>query len=192
MPTRVALCKVSVVGDNPAPFSDPIVVKVVLEIFECPPMHEIDVKFTWKPIWDFPVDQELDEFEVGPLTTVGKHELLLQSDPPNVSEIPDPTGPTALIISFSYRGQQFLHIGYNAVVTCEGEIPDVFEDATLLRRNLTQSFPKETAIAWDDKREKDKAAERCSDLGSGTPSENSSTASRDDDELQPKKRNKCE
>ncbi|EKG01344.1 hypothetical protein TCSYLVIO_007657 [Trypanosoma cruzi] len=151
MATRVELRGISVVGSNPAPFSDPIVLKVLLELFEKPPVHAIDVKFTWKLIWDFPVDQELDEFEVGPLTTLGVHELTLQSDPPDFSKIPDPTGPTALIISFTYEGREFLHIGYNAVVTCEGEMPDVFVSAEQLSRHLTQCFPKQLSIVWDER-----------------------------------------
>lgn len=151
--TRVSLHSVTALGKCPAPFSDPIAVKVVLEVFGCPPKHSIDVKFTWKPIWDFLVDQVLDEFEVGPLATVGKHELVLHSDPPDVAKIPDPTGPTALTIAFTYRGKQFLHIGYNAVVLCEGEMPDVFEDAAMLSRQLTQCFKKETTIAWDEDHE---------------------------------------
>ncbi|RNF03451.1 histone chaperone ASF1 [Trypanosoma rangeli] len=150
MTTRLVLRDVSVVGNNPAPFSDPIALKVVLEVFEKPPVHAIDVKFTWKPIWDFPVDQELDEFEVGPLSTLGRHELMLQSDPPDFAQIPDPTGPTALIVSFTYMGREFLHLGYNAVVTCEGEMPDVFENAEPLRRHLAQCFPKQLAIVWDE------------------------------------------
>ncbi|RNF03768.1 histone chaperone ASF1 [Trypanosoma conorhini] len=150
MTTRLVLRGVSVVGSNPAPFTDPIVLKVVLEVFEKPPAHAIDVKFMWKPIWDFPVDQELDEFEVGPLATLGRHELTLQSDPPDFARIPDPTGPTALIVSFTYEGREFLHLGYNAVVTCEGEMPDVFETAEPLRRHLAQCFPRQLAIVWDE------------------------------------------
>ncbi|ORC90671.1 uncharacterized protein TM35_000084690 [Trypanosoma theileri] len=149
MTTRVSLCGVSIVGNNPAAFDEPISVKVLLEVFEKPPTLPIDVKFVWNPIWDFPVEQELDAFEVGPLTTLGRHELTLQSDPPDFAKIPDPTGPTALIITFSYDGREFLHLGYNAIVTCEGEMPDVFLDAGQLRRHLTQCFPKQTMIVWD-------------------------------------------
>ncbi|EKF39743.1 hypothetical protein MOQ_000025 [Trypanosoma cruzi marinkellei] len=151
MATRVELRGISIMGSNPAPFNDPIVVKVLLEVFEKPPVHTIDVKFTWKLIWDFPVDQELDEFEVGPFATLGVHELILQSDPPDFLQIPDPTGPTAFIISFTYEGREFLHVGYNAVVTCEGEMPDVFESAEQLRRHLTQCFPKQLSILWDER-----------------------------------------
>ncbi|KEG10752.1 anti-silencing protein a-like protein [Trypanosoma grayi] len=132
----------------------------------------------WKPIWDFPVEQDLDEFEVGPLTTLGKRELTLQSDPPDFAKIPDPTGPTALIISFSYKGREFLHLGYNAVVTCEGDIPDVFTDAAQLRRHLMQCFPKQLTIPWDD----DGDDKNSFGIGDGAHEEDNGNAKHDGDD----------
>ncbi|KAG5481923.1 hypothetical protein LSCM1_05633 [Leishmania martiniquensis] len=151
MPTRVELHKVQVVGANPSKFDDPIRLHVVLDVFETPPTDVIDVTFTWSPVWDFPVDQELDEMEVGPLTTVGRHEFTIESDPPNVLQIPDPTGPTALIVSLKYKGREFLHIGYNITVSCKGDLPDVFTSAEQLSRHLGKCYPKMRVISWDDK-----------------------------------------
>lgn len=149
MATRVELRKVSVTGPNPARIDAPIALKVVLEVFEKLPEHPVDVAFTWSPVWDFPVDQELDEFEVGPFTSLGVHEFALESDAPDFTRIPDPTGPTALIVTLSYQGRQFLHIGYNVVVRCDGEIPDVFTSADPLTRSLERCFPRQSAIEWD-------------------------------------------
>ncbi|KPA77745.1 anti-silencing protein a-like protein [Leptomonas pyrrhocoris] len=149
MTTRIELRKVHVVGDNPTKFDAPIRLHLVLEVFEQVPRDAIDVSFTWSPVWDFPVDQKLDEMEVGPFTTLGKHEFTIESDPPDVSQIPDPTGPTALIISFKYSEQEFLHIGYNVVVTCEGEMPDVFTSASQLTREIGKCYPKLREITWD-------------------------------------------
>lgn len=145
-----------VVGDNPTKFDAPIRLHLVLEVFEQVPCDAIDVSFTWSPVWDFPVDQELDEMEVGPFTTLGKHEFTIESDPPDVAEIPDPTGPTALIVSLKYKDQEFLHIGYNVIVTCEGEMPDVFTSASQLTREIGKCYPKLREIVWDA-REKSEA-----------------------------------
>ncbi|KAL7700782.1 anti-silencing protein a-like protein [Lotmaria passim] len=151
MTTRVELRKVRVVGENPTRFDAPIRLNFVLEVFEQVPSEAIDVSFTWSPVWDFPVDQELDEMEVGPFKVLGRHEFTIESDPPDVTQIPDPTGPTALIISLKYKGVEFLHVGYNVIVTCKGEIPDVFTSASQLSRELGKCFPKLREIRWDTK-----------------------------------------
>ncbi|CAC9473893.1 anti-silencing protein a-like protein [Leishmania donovani] len=149
MTTRVELRKVQVLGPNPSKFDTPIRLHLVLDVFEKPPKDAIDVTFTWSPVWDFPVDQELDEMEVGPFTTLGRHEFTIESDPPNVADIPDPTGPTALIVSLKYQGDEFLHIGYNITVTCEGDLPDVFTSADMLTRHIGKCYPKLRDISWD-------------------------------------------
>ncbi|CAD2212646.1 histone chaperone ASF1 [Angomonas deanei] len=158
MSTRVGLSKVTVVEPNPAGFSEALTLKVVIEIFEKVPNDAIDVKFVWSPIWDFSIDQVLDELEVGPFLTTGKHEFVLQSDPPDVSKIPDPTGPTALLVSFTYHGEEFLHIGFNVVVTCTGEIPEVFTSAELLTRTIGRYHSKFTSIRWDTPEEGEKTS----------------------------------
>lgn len=183
MTTRVELRKVQVVGENPDKFDAPIRLHVALEVFEQPPQEPIDISFTWSPVWDFSVDQELDEMEVGPLTTHGRHEFTIESDPPDVAAIPDPTGPTALIVSLKYKGQEFLHIGYNVTVTCEGEMPDVFTTAEQLTRHLGKCYPKMRDIAWDA------AAPAAGPL---SPSPSSSTGDSEDDGDVPAKRLRIE
>ncbi|CAM37640.1 anti-silencing protein a-like protein [Leishmania braziliensis MHOM/BR/75/M2904] len=168
MTTRVELRKVQVLGPTSSKFDDPIRMHLVLEVFEKPPKDAIDVTFTWSPVWDFPVDQELDEMEVGPLTTLGRHEFTIESDPPNVADIPDPTGPTALIVSLKYKGQEFLHIGYNVIVTCDGDLPDVFTSTEQLTRHIGMCYPKVRHIAWD---EATSAAPSFSDSSSESASE---------------------
>ncbi|KPI89352.1 anti-silencing protein a-like protein [Leptomonas seymouri] len=151
MATRIELRKVQVLGDTPAPFDAPIQLHVELEVFEQVPRDAVDVSFTWSPVWDFSVDQQLDEMEVGPFTTLGKHKFTIESDPPDVTQIPDPTGPTALIVSFKYKSQEFLHIGYNVIVNCEGEMPDVFTSASQLTREIGRCYPRLREITWDTK-----------------------------------------
>ncbi|CCW64953.1 unnamed protein product [Phytomonas sp. EM1] len=149
MTTRIELRKITINGPNPSRFDDSIALKIVLEVFEKAPVAPIDIRFIWSPIWDFPVDQVLDELEVGPLTSLGKHEFLIESDPPDFRKIPDPTGPTALVISFCYLGREFLHVGYNVIVSCKGEIPEVFTSAECLTRHLGRCFTKPKSIFWD-------------------------------------------
>lgn len=186
MATRVELRKIKVLGDNPGKFDAPITLHIVLEVFEQVPTEAIDVSFTWSPVWDFPVDQELDEMEVGPFTTLGKHEFTIESDPPDVTQIPDPTGPTALIVSLKYKGNEFLHIGYNVTVNCEGDMPDVFESAAQLTREIGKCYPKLREISWD-------AEEPHEPLSpSNSSSDESSLDGSDDMEEAPEKRARLE
>ena len=141
-----------VVSSNPAPFDSPFTIQVVLDVLDAHPTDAIDVAFKWSPVWDFDVDQALDELEAGPLT-LGKNTLTLECDPPHIQEIPDPTGPTALLVGFSYKGREFLHLGYNVQVECKGETPEVFEDATQLQRTIGKYYPKVTTISWGEKEE---------------------------------------
>ncbi|CUG91583.1 anti-silencing protein a-like protein, putative [Bodo saltans] len=150
MPTRVELVKVEVIGENPDQFDEPFTLRIVLNVLEDPPKGTVDVKFTWSPIWDFPVDQELDELEVGPLSTIGQHELVLECDPPQLSKIPDPTGQTALMVSLQYNKHEFLHLGFSVETHCIlEETPEEYTDPSTLRRKIGRCFPKATEIAWD-------------------------------------------
>eukprot|EP00796_Vickermania_ingenoplastis_P007545 gene7545-5324_t len=148
MSTRVEFRRAKVLT-NPARFDAPISIQVVLDVFEKPPAEPLDVKFTWAPIWDTVVDQELDELAVGPLAHTGTHELTLESDPPDVTQIPDPTGPTALLLSFCYRGEEFLHLGFNVIVDLEGDLPERFTSCERLTRRISGCVPKQTPIRWD-------------------------------------------
>lgn len=150
MPTRIELAQVEVISSNPAPFDTPFSIRVVLNVLEDPPKKPVDVTFTWSPIWDFPVDQELDELEVGPFSTVGRHDFVLECDPPNIAEIPDPTGPTAMMVSFQYSGKEFLHLGFNIETVCTlPETPETYTDPAVLTRKIGRCFRKMTDIPWD-------------------------------------------
>lgn len=80
---------------------------------------------------------------------MGEHEFTLVCDPPDFSTIPDPTGPTALLVAFTYNGEQFLHLGYNVLVKCTGDIPEEYTSASQLLRSINRCFPKRMAIKWD-------------------------------------------
>lgn len=58
-------------------------------------------------------DQILDSVFVGPVPE-GKHMFVFQADPPNVARIPekDAIGVTVVLLTCSYRGQEFIRVGY--------------------------------------------------------------------------------
>lgn len=58
-------------------------------------------------------DQELDELSTGPIP-VGTHEFVLESDGPNPDAIPSAeiVGVTVVLITCSYKEQEFVRIGY--------------------------------------------------------------------------------
>lgn len=154
MSTRVELRKATAESRS-VPFTSPIKLSVILEVFERAPSKPIDVCFTWSPIWEEPVDQVLDEMEVGPLL-LGKQEFVLESDPPVLADIPDPTGPTALLVTFSYCGRQFLHLGFNVLVEFEGEMPETFAEGDVrLQRRIIGCVPNRKEIQWDAEKDDD-------------------------------------
>lgn len=209
MTTQVHFRKATVIGPNPAPFDSPINLRVVLELQGKPLEDVIDVRFTWSPIWDTCVDQVLDELEVGPLSHSGTHELTLSSDPPRIAEIPDPTGPTALLVSFCYKSEEFLHLGFNILAKFEKdtqrvknrsnagdqitderdeeeeeEIPEIITSSEGVTRHIIEPcFPKHTCI---------KAWETLASKGSGETEENHHEGGEDGAEYQQNKRPKHE
>lgn len=58
-------------------------------------------------------DQVLDSVFVGPLAP-GQYKFVFQADPPNFQAIPpqDVVGVTIILLTCSYRDQEFLRVGY--------------------------------------------------------------------------------
>ena len=99
--------------NNPAKFSDPYKFKVT---FECIAPLPDDVE--WKLIFvSSPVnrdlDQELDDCCIGPVP-VGINAFTFEAEAPDPKIIPkeDVLGLAALILTGSYRDQEFVRIGY--------------------------------------------------------------------------------
>jgi histone chaperone ASF1 len=99
--------------DNPTTFLNPIQFEIT---FECtiPLTQEIE----WKVVYvgsaqTSSFDQILDEIEVGPVPT-GTHKFILQVDPPDPTLIPeaDLVGITVILVTCSYREQEFARVGY--------------------------------------------------------------------------------
>lgn len=109
---KVQLCNITVM-DNPSPFLNPFQFEIT---FEC--IEELKEDLEWKMIYvgcaeSEEYDQILDCVYVGPITE-GKHMFVFQADPPDVSRIPenDAIGVTVVLLTCSYRGQEFIRVGY--------------------------------------------------------------------------------
>lgn len=99
-------------------------------------------------------DQELDSILVGPIPQ-GANKFIFEADAPKPSSIPDIVGVTVILITCSYRGQEFLRVGY--YVNNEYTDMDLINEppespvVTKLYRNILSEKPRVTrfAIKWD-------------------------------------------
>ena len=114
---RPAMAKVHIVNvvvlDNPSPFSNPFQFEIT---FEC--IEDLKEDLEWKIIYvgsaeSEAYDQVLDTVYVGPVPE-GRHMFVFQADPPDPSKIPkeDAVGVTVLLLTCSYRNNEFIRIGY--------------------------------------------------------------------------------
>ncbi|XP_061234327.1 histone chaperone ASF1A isoform X1 [Neopsephotus bourkii] len=111
-------------------------------------------------------DQVLDSVLVGPVPA-GRHMFVFQADAPNPGLIPDAdaVGVTVVLITCTYRGQEFIRVGYyvnNEYTETElRENPPVKPDFSKLQRNILASNPRVTRfhINWEDNSEKLEDAE---------------------------------
>ncbi|XP_078537551.1 histone chaperone ASF1B [Lissotriton helveticus] len=145
-----------VVLDNPCPFANPFQFEIT---FEC--MEDLPDDLEWKIIYvgsaeSEEYDQVLDSVLVGPVPA-GRHMFVFQADAPNCSLIPetDAVGVTVVLITCTYRGQEFIRVGYyvnNEYVDPEfRENPPQKTDFCQLQRNILASNPRVTRfhIQWD-------------------------------------------
>ncbi|XP_034232886.1 histone chaperone asf1-like [Thrips palmi] len=153
---KVQLCNV-VVLDNPSPFLNPFQFELT---FEC--IEELKEDLEWKMIYVGSAeseehDQVLDTIYVGPIPE-GKHMFVFQADPPDVNKIPiaDALGVTVVLLTCSYRGQEFVRVGY--FINNEYNDPELKENPPAqpqfdkVHRNILSSQPRVTRIKinWDD------------------------------------------
>jgi histone chaperone ASF1 len=102
-------------------------------------------------------DQVLDTIYVGPVPE-GRHIFVFQADPPDVTRIPeqDAVGVTIVLLTCSYRGQEFVRVGY--FINNEYSDPELRENPPSkpqfekMTRNILASKPRVTRfkINWDD------------------------------------------
>ncbi|XP_053675236.1 histone chaperone asf1 [Anopheles nili] len=146
-----------VVLDNPSSFLNPFQFELT---FEC--IEELKEDLEWKMIYvgsaeSEAFDQVLDTIYVGPVPE-GRHIFVFQADPPNVSRIPeqDAVGVTVVLLTCSYRGQEFVRVGY--FINNEYADPELRENPPpkplfhKMTRNILATKPRVTRfkINWDD------------------------------------------
>ncbi|XP_053687812.1 histone chaperone asf1 [Sabethes cyaneus] len=146
-----------VVLDNPSSFLNPFQFELT---FEC--IEELKEDLEWKMIYvgsaeSEEFDQVLDTIYVGPVPE-GRHIFVFQADPPNVARIPeqDAVGVTVVLLTCSYRGQEFVRVGY--FINNEYSDPELRENPPAkplfqqMTRNILASKPRVTRfkINWDD------------------------------------------
>ncbi|KIM26612.1 hypothetical protein M408DRAFT_182243 [Serendipita vermifera MAFF 305830] len=109
----IAIRNIEFTSPSQARFSDNYKFKIT---FECMSPLEDDVE--WKLIFvaspdNFDFDQELDDCFVGPIP-VGINSFEFDASPPDPTRIPDDDilGVAAIILTGSYRDQEFVRVGY--------------------------------------------------------------------------------
>ncbi|XP_002740162.1 histone chaperone asf1a-A-like [Saccoglossus kowalevskii] len=146
-----------VVLDNPSPFFNPFQFEIT---FECSDNLEEDLE--WKIIYVGSAesedhDQVLDTVLVGPIAA-GRHMFVFQAEPANTSKIPlaDAVGVTVVLLTGSYRGNEFVRVGY--YVNNEYTDPELRETPPgvplfeKMTRNILATSPRVTRfkIDWDE------------------------------------------
>ncbi|CAG2106730.1 unnamed protein product [Medioppia subpectinata] len=146
-----------VVLDNPSAFFNPFQFEIT---FEC--IEDLKEDLEWKIIYVGSAeseehDQTLDTVFVGPVPE-GRHMFVFQADPPDPAKIPvaDAVGVTVVLLTCSYRGKEFIRVGY--YVNNEYSDPELKENPPTaplfdkLQRNVLATSPRVTRfkIDWGD------------------------------------------
>jgi len=144
------------VHNNPAPFFTPFQFEIN---FEC--LEELQDDLEFKIIYvgsaeTVEFDQTLDQIVVDAVPK-GQFKFMFQADPPDTSKIPadDAVGVTVVLITASYRDQEFVRVGY--YVNNEYEDPEMRENPPSepqfdkLVRQIASDQPRVTKfkINWD-------------------------------------------
>eukprot|EP01090_Pellita_catalonica_P002196 TRINITY_DN11823_c0_g1_i1.p1 TRINITY_DN11823_c0_g1~~TRINITY_DN11823_c0_g1_i1.p1 ORF type:complete len:154 (+),score=16.42 TRINITY_DN11823_c0_g1_i1:73-534(+) len=97
-------------------------------------------------------DQKLTSVLVGPVK-VGVNKFILKADAPNPALIPrdDLIGVTVIMITCSYKKQEFVRVGFyiNNEWQGEEEAPSVITDYSKISRNILISKPRITNFTID-------------------------------------------
>eukprot|EP00056_Hartaetosiga_gracilis_P018045 m.9429 g.9429 ORF g.9429 m.9429 type:complete len:210 (+) comp6349_c0_seq1:55-684(+) len=139
---------------NPAKFTDPLFFRVTFECME--PLHD-DTE--WKLVYvgsaeSERYDQELDSVLVGPVN-VGVNRFDFQVDAPDPAKIPpqELCGVTVVILTCSYKDQEFVRVGY--YVNVDYANPELRDNpppepiVAELERSILDSKPRVTRFHID-------------------------------------------
>merc|ERR1711933_477254 len=142
--------------NNPATFTSSFKFQIT---FDC--VTKLEKELEWKLVYvgsadNEDNDQELDSILVGPVR-VGKNRFIFEAPPPNASTIPedDLLDVTVILLTCSYKEQEFIRIGYYVHNEYEEEIDENDENTKIepnkIQRNILSDKPRVTRfnIAWD-------------------------------------------
>lgn len=142
---------------NPAMFADPLTFEIT---FEC--LSALSQDIEWKVVYmgsseDDKQDQVLDSVLIGPLQ-YGIMRFVLETDGPDFKKVPEDEvlGITALLLTCSYRDEEFFRIGY--YVNNSYSDPELVENPPaeplphLIQRTILSDKPRITRfpINWND------------------------------------------
>lgn len=143
--------------DNPSPFFNPFQFEIT---FEC--IEDLKDDLEWRIIYvgsaeSEEYDQVLDTVFVGPVPE-GRHMFVFQANAPDPTKIPvaDAVGVTVVLLTCSYRGKEFVRVGYyvnNEYTDAEmRENPPSTPQFDQLQRNILATDPRITKfkIDWGD------------------------------------------
>eukprot|EP01060_Flectonema_neradi_P007060 TRINITY_DN1488_c3_g1_i1.p1 TRINITY_DN1488_c3_g1~~TRINITY_DN1488_c3_g1_i1.p1 ORF type:complete len:182 (+),score=44.34 TRINITY_DN1488_c3_g1_i1:110-655(+) len=152
----INLAEIELISPNPAHFTDPYQWRIRLDVLE-----ELQEDVEFKVVWigssaSNAYDEVLEDCEVGPLA-VGANEFVLEHNAPDWKLIPpeDLLSVTVVLITVSYKEQEFLRIGYYVNVAYDhdtlNEEPPESIDIDRLARNVLTSKPTlvTKTITWD-------------------------------------------
>ncbi|KAA0148026.1 hypothetical protein FNF27_02341 [Cafeteria roenbergensis] len=145
------------VHNNPAKLLSPFQFEIT---FECTSALSDDLE--WRVIYvgsaeSSDHDQELDNVLVGPVP-VGTNKFMLSTDAPDPSKIPatDLLGVTVVLVTCSYKAQEFIRVGYYVNNAYGEALPEGEEAATAIDpekifRHLLEDKPRVTRfpIKWE-------------------------------------------
>ncbi|PCH43139.1 anti-silence-domain-containing protein [Wolfiporia cocos MD-104 SS10] len=141
--------------NNPARFLDPYHFRVT---FEC--IAPLPEDLEWRLIYvsspgNEELDQELDDCLVGPVPA-GVNAFDFEGSPPNPAKIPpeDVLGVAALILTGSYKDQEFVRVGYYQNTEYDNEemkeaLPEPIQFDRLVRDINSKPRVTRFQIKWD-------------------------------------------
>ncbi|KAG2484517.1 hypothetical protein HYH03_016657 [Edaphochlamys debaryana] len=143
--------------NNPAPFTDALSFEIEYEA-----LTPLEQDLEWKLVYvgsadSDRYDQELENVAVGPVVQ-GSFKFVLEANPPNPELIPadDLVGVTVILLTCSYRGREFIRVGYyvnNEYVDEElRENPPEVPRVDRLQRSILADHPRVTryVIPFDE------------------------------------------
>jgi len=113
------------VKNNPAKFTDAFVFDITFETIAPGIKEELEWTLTYVgSADDSECDQKLDTVFVGPVS-VGKNKFTFSAPAPDFSKIPrkDILGVTVILLTCSYKGSEFIRVGYYINNEYIGDLP---------------------------------------------------------------------